>query len=249
MTRPDIFFPAGGSALDTAEAAFYTLTAAPDGLSVDGTVIHPGLPQRPIGLRELRVLLAHPATSAAARHAVWAYLVGRREEPAWQVGAVGIAMPVLRRTAGRLAAGYPGDPADLDAEVLTGFLVGLRRVSPAAPRLGVRLAWAAYRAGVDEARRHSVALPGGGSGLPVAAAMPPAPWGAPRGVLAQAVAAGVLSAADAALIEVSRLDGVPLAELSTVSGPGEELAVRLGRAETRLAQAIVTGRVGVRLPC
>ncbi|WP_131767477.1 hypothetical protein [Candidatus Protofrankia californiensis] len=249
MTRPDRSVPPDGSALDIAEAAFSTLTTSPDGLVVNGADIHAGLPSRPVGLRELRVLLAHPATSAAAWHAAWAYLVGRRDEPAWQVGAVGVAMPLLRRTAGGLAAGYCGDPADLDAEVLIGFLGGLRRVSPAAPRLGVRLAWAAYRAGVTEARRHSVALPGGGSGVSVAAAMPPEPWGAPRGVLAQAVAAEVLSAADAALIAVSRLDGMPLAVLSTVSGPGEELAVRLGRAEDRLAQAIVTGRVGVRVPC
>ncbi|WP_239342516.1 hypothetical protein, partial [Frankia sp. CiP3] len=238
-----------GSVLDTAEAAFSALTTAPDGLSVDGTVIHEGVPQRRIGLRELRVLLAHPATTAPARHAVWGYLVGRREDAAWQVGTVGVAMPVLRRTASRLAAGYPGDPADLDAEVLTGFLAGLRRVSPMAGRLGMRLAWVAYRSGLAEACRHAVMLPGGGSGLPVVAAIPPAPWGAPREVLARAVAVGVLSVAEAELIRASRLDEVPLADLSTLSRPGEELAVRLGQAEARLVRAMLSGRVGVKLPC
>ncbi|WP_239341594.1 hypothetical protein [Frankia sp. CiP3] len=255
MTRSAPSFPVDGSVLDTAEAAFSTLTAAPGGLAVDGAVMHPGLPQRRVGLRELRVLLAHPAIPAAARHTVWTHLVGRRDEPDWQIGAVGVAMPLLRRTAGRLAAGNPGDPADLDAEILTGFLTGLRRISLSAPRLEVRLAWAAYRAGLAEAHRHAPAQPGGGSALAVAAAMPPAPWGAPRNVLAQAVVAGVLSAADADLIQAARLDGIPLADLSaapsadTGTGSGEELAVRLARAEARLARAILTGRVGVRLPC
>ncbi|WP_239406177.1 hypothetical protein [Frankia sp. Cj3] len=256
MARPELSFPVDGSVLDTAEAAFSLLTTAPGGLAVDGAAVHAGLPQRHIGLRELRVLLAHPAIPAGARDAVWTHLVGRREDAAWQVGAVGVAMPLLRRTAGRLAAGYPDDPSDLDAEILTGFLTGLRRVPPAAPRLGVRLAWAAYRAGLVEARRHATALPGGGSELAVVAAMPPPPWGAPLRVLAQAVTVGVLSAGDAALIRASRLDGVALADLSTTpdelgggGGAGEELAVRLGRAEARLGQAILTGRVGIRLPC
>ena len=79
-------------------------------------------------LDELRVLLLHPATSAGARNAVWAELVRRARagDPAWTVGLAGIAMPGLRRAAGSLAAAYRGDPADLQAEILTGFLAAVR---------------------------------------------------------------------------------------------------------------------------
>src|SRR5205085_2367195 len=50
----------------------------------------------------------------------------RAGDPAWTVGLAGIAMPGLRRAAGSLAAAYRGDPADLQSEVLTGFLAAVR---------------------------------------------------------------------------------------------------------------------------
>jgi hypothetical protein len=47
-----------------------------------------------------------------------------------RVGLAGIAMPGLRHAAGSLAAAYRGDPADLQAEVLTGFLAAVRALDP-----------------------------------------------------------------------------------------------------------------------
>ena len=87
-----------------------------------------------------------------ARNQVWAELVRRARAgtPAWIVGLVGIAMPGLRRAAATLSAGYRGDPADLQSEILTGFLAAMRALDlddlDAVP-LASRLCWAAWRAG------------------------------------------------------------------------------------------------------
>jgi hypothetical protein len=240
-------FPAGDgrSALDTADASFAALTAAPGGLAVDGTALHPAFPQRSVGLTELRILLAGPALPAPARHAAWAALSARQADPAWVVGAVGVAMPVLRHTAAHLTDPHLAEIADVEADVLTGFLAALRALPAATPRLGNRLLWAGFRTGLAAAYLHSPDLPAG-TGVPVVAAVPPAPW-APgaRPLLAQAVRVGVLDLHDADLIARSRLDRVPLAALShPLLGPGEELALRRGRAELRLVQAILAGRLG-----
>ncbi len=59
-------------------------------------------------------------------------------------------MPGLRRAAASLARGYRGHPADLQAEILTGFLTALRALHPGDLEdipLASRLCWAAWRAG------------------------------------------------------------------------------------------------------
>ena len=135
-------------ALDAADAAFRLLCAGPRPLSLHASRLAAGLPDRPVPLDELRELLLHPATSARARNQVWAELVRRARagDPAWTVGLAGIAMPGLRRTAGSLAAAWRGDPADLQAEVLTGFLAAVRALDlddlESVP-LASRLCWAA----------------------------------------------------------------------------------------------------------
>jgi hypothetical protein len=78
-------------------------------------------------------LMAHPS-AYTVRDAVWRELIrrARHGRPEWVIAAVGMAMPALLAMAGQLAAGFRGDAVDIDAEVLTGFLEGLRRsVDPA----------------------------------------------------------------------------------------------------------------------
>src|SRR6266545_6181343 len=137
MTRYEEFT----SPLDTADAAFAGLTAGPAPLSLDGRRIGGGLPRRLIPLDELKRLLLRRSTWHAAKDAAWADLVRRSRHggPAWVVGAVGVALPGLRRVAGQLAQGYEGDTADLDAEVLTGFLAALRTVDVTRPAICARL--------------------------------------------------------------------------------------------------------------
>ena len=146
-------YPAGPlDALDAVDAAFRLLTAGPRPLAVHASRLAAGLPDRPVPLDELRVLLLHPATTARARNRVWAELVRRARtgDPAWVIGLTGIALPGLRRAVASLTAAYRGDPADLQAEVLTGFLAAMRGLDPddldSVP-LASRLCWAAWRAG------------------------------------------------------------------------------------------------------
>ena len=141
---------------DAADAAFRLLCAGPQPLALHAAKVAAGLPDRPVPLDELRVLLLHPSTSARARNQVWAELVRRARagDPAWTVGLAGIAMPGLRRAVGSLAAAWRGDPADLQAEVLTGFLAAVRALDPddlESVPLASRLCWAAWRAGQQHA--------------------------------------------------------------------------------------------------
>ena len=137
---------------DAADAAFRLLTAGPQPLALHASRSPPACPDRLVPLDELRALLLHPATGARARNQVWAELVRRARSgaPAWVVGLVGVAMPGLRRAAATLAAAYRGDPADLQTEILTGFLAAMRALDPddldRVP-LASRLCWAAWRAG------------------------------------------------------------------------------------------------------
>ena len=182
---------------DAAETAFRLLCAGPQPLALHASKVAAGLPDRPVPLDELRVLLLHPSTSARARNQVWAELVRRARagDPAWTVGLAGIAMPGLRRAAGSLAAAYRGDPADLQAEVLTGFLAAVRALDPddlESVPLASRLCWAAWRAG----QQHAYADAGWASRRRDLAGWrdgPDLPWGHPDLVLAAAVRQGILT--------------------------------------------------------
>ena len=79
---------------------------------------------------------------------VWRELVirARRDGPGWVVAAVGVAMPGLRRRAGLLASGWRGETADLDAELLAGFLARLATIDVEAPNICQRLIDAGARA-------------------------------------------------------------------------------------------------------
>jgi hypothetical protein len=240
-------FPAGPlDALDAADAAFRLLTAGPRPLAVHASRLAAGLPDRPVPLDELRVLLLHPATTARARNRVWAELVRRARagDPAWVIGLTGIALPGLRRAVASLAAAYRGDPADLQSEVLTGFLAAMRGLDPddldSVP-LASRLCWAAWRAGkalayadADYASRRR--------DLDDQSGAPELPWGHPDFVLAAAVRRGVLTPAQAGLVGRNRLEGVPLARIAAEQNISHTaLCNRRKRAEKALTDAIRNG--------
>jgi len=177
---------------------------------------------------------------------VWAELVRRARtgDPAWVIGLTGIALPGLRRAVASLASAYRGDPADLQSEVLTGFLAAVRGLDlddlDAIP-LASRLCWAAWRAGqalayadADYAgRRRSLAVWRDG---------PDRPWGHPDFVLAAAVRRGILSADQAELIGRNRLEGVPLSQIAAEQNIGHTaLCMRRKRAEKAITDAIRSG--------
>jgi hypothetical protein len=236
--------PAGPlDALDAAEYAFRLLTTGPRPLALHAAHHAAGLPDRPVPLDELRVMLLHPATSTRARNQVWAELVRRARtgEPAWVIALTGIALPGLRRAVASLAAVYCGDPADLQAEVLTGFLAAMRALDLddlGAIALPSRLSWAARRAGqalvyADAAyasRRRDLGDWQDG---------PELPWGHPDLVLAAAVRRGVLTPVQAELIGRNRLEGVPLSQIAAEMGVSHSnLCNQRRRAEEAITEAI-----------
>ncbi|HVA61351.1 MAG TPA: hypothetical protein VNG13_12575 [Mycobacteriales bacterium] len=239
------------SPLDVLDQAFTALVSGPDPLSLDGRTVGRGLPRRLIPLDELKTILLHPSTSYPTREAVWAELVrlSRTGEPAWTVGVTGVAIPGLRRAAGRLSRDYPSHAAlvddyrvDVDAEVLTGFLAALATIDVAAGHLPARLCWAGYRAGRSRCRREVTEARHRAG--PVEGTAPMRPYGHPDLVLLAAVDAGVITLAEARLIGATRLDGMDLQQLAARLGV-TYAAVRMwrSRAERRLTRFLVSGEL------
>jgi hypothetical protein len=131
----------------------------------------------------------------------------------------------------------------VQAEVLAGFLVALRQVEPAGPRVVQRLCSTAVvtaraRLRVSEPARADVKAAAPGS-VP-----PPAACGHPDFVLARAVAAGVITTAEADLIGATRLEDVAVADYAARHAKSYWAVHKArARAEERLVAAIRAGRL------
>lgn len=221
--------------LDIAQQAFAWLVTGPHPVAVGGRLFA-GMPDRPLPLDELRDRLLRRSCPVWQRDAVWAHLVlrSRLEGATWTVGCVGMALPALKATAAKLSASFAGDTSDVHAAVLEGFLAELTKINLRKSKIVLRLRWAAYRAGYACVREALDApMPTGAGGFSSAA--PPPPFGHPDLVLVRAVAEGVLSVDEAALIGSTRL------ERRTLTSVAAELGVRItalhnvrSRAERRL---------------
>lgn len=245
MTAQSLFRRYGDDAvsnsLDIARDTFTWLVTGPDPVSLNGRLF-PGLPDRLIPLDEVRDRLLARRCPQQTRDAVWTHLVlrARTEGATWTVAAVGMALPALTSVAARLSDRFAGDPADVHAEVLSGFLAALPTIDLRRPRVMLRLRWAAYRSGYDAL---ADALEGPTPVAPGFRSTPPhTPWGHPDLVLARAVADGVLTQTEAALIGATRLEGVPVADWAAHHGAGEWAVYKTRkRAELRLAEYLRDG--------
>ncbi|GAB1512498.1 hypothetical protein JCM33774_45400 [Actinophytocola sp. KF-1] len=229
------------NALDIARDTFTWLVTGPHPVSLNGRHFE-GLPNRQIPLDEVRDRLLARRCPQATRDAVWAHLVlrARTEGATWTVAAVGVALPALTSVAATLSARFAGDPADVHAEVLRGFLAALPTIDLRRPRIMLRLRWAAYRSGYD-ALAEALASP-----TPVAPGFrstpPHTPWGHPDLVLARAVADRVLTPTEAALIGATRLEDVSVADWAVQHQTGEWAVYKTRkRAERRLVEYLRDG--------
>jgi hypothetical protein len=232
------------SALAAAAKAFDILVAPPAALSIDGTLVGHGLPARAIPLDELRELLLARTCPPQTRDAAWQLLIGyaRSWGPAWVVGTVGMALPGLTRMAGRLCAGHPQLVEDIEAELLAGFLEGLRHGDLSGPAPYVRLCWMGWRA--------ALAVRGGDipaelPELPDPASHTPArPYGHPDLILSRAVATGWISQEQAELISATRLDRELIDQIAARRGVAASvLRMRRRRGELALADAMRKGHL------
>ena len=226
--------PLTDSPFDTLERTFTLLTSGPDPLALDGTGV-PGLPDRPIPLGELKARLLHPSTRFEVRDAIVDELVTRAQAEGgrWTVGLAGVLLPGLRRTVRALVRACPGKTDDIEAEALAAFLAAVSRCQPGRPRLASWLRWQA-RKGATRLLHAEMAEQARPGTEPVSAA-PPRPWGHPDLVLAKAVRAGVISAADAELISATRIGDTDLAEAAAALDLGYWAChKRRRRAESRV---------------
>ncbi|WP_428962222.1 hypothetical protein [Micromonospora fluostatini] len=242
------------SHLSAADAAYGALTCGPrpltldcDGLTWDiGNGADVRLPSGVVALPVLRDwLLAHPGDHAA-RDVVWRELVlrARLRGKEWTIAAVGMAMPALVRIAGRLSAGYQGDPADIDSEVVTGFLEALRdRVDLTRPALYASLTMAAFRAGRRLRLADDQTVPVEDIDHVVAASRTPkVPYGHPDLLVSRAGTVGIIDDADVQpWIEVRLGRRAPEPIAARLGITVDALRMRLGRADERLARAVTDG--------
>jgi hypothetical protein len=226
------------SAIAAADEAFTVLAVRPAPLAFDARGIA-GLPDRHLDLLELRALLTGRSVPTPSSDAVWRRLAAQARAwgPAWVVAAVGMAVPGLSRVSTRLASGCPQLAEDVDSEVVAGFLAELRTTDLDQPRVWLRLLWAAWRSGQRVRRTHeAVELP---EDVRVEASTPRVPYGHPDLLLGRAVAAGIITAYEAALIGDTRLGGVLVEQLADQQGMSAPvLRMRRHRAERRLVSAL-----------
>ncbi|MDG4793650.1 hypothetical protein [Micromonospora sp. WMMD1082] len=233
------------TALTVAEDAFRLLVCEPAPLAFDGRPIA-GLPDRHIPLDELRTLLRARTMSPDTSDAIWRQLAHQAQHwgPAWTVGAVGVALPGLTHLAARLSKGFAKLADDIDSELLAAFLHALRTDDLQAPRVWLRLCWAAWRAGVKARRSDDLLeLP---PDVPVGSRTPYRPYGHPDLVLGRAVAAGIITEAQAELIAATRLGDVLIEQIAAECGqPGAVVRMRRKRAERKLVAALKQGQLAV----
>lgn len=215
----------GPNALDAARDAYRCLVTGPDPLAIEGRLF-PGMPDSRLRLDQACDRLLDRGCAQHTRDAVWAHLVlrARTGDPAWRVGAVGLALPALTNAAAQLSRQFDANSTvvaeEVAAELLRGFLEALERVDVSRRKIATRLRWAAYRAAylflVSEA---NAPKPVGGIaevlGLsrtpgPATSGVPRRPYEHPDLVLAHAVGDGVITGAEAELIVATRLEHMPV---------------------------------------
>ncbi|MGV9613239.1 hypothetical protein [Nocardia xishanensis] len=175
---------------------------------------------------QLRERLWDPVTPMDEVDAIWVWLLERvrtQDEDAMLVCAA-LAAPMLSRTASEYATPSNTARHDIESEVLTAFLGHLPRVGLEEPGVWHRLRWGAYRAMLKAARQQQTGatvvadldrdLAPLGERVQAIVAGP----GHPETVLAQAVAAGVISEEAAELIAASRWEGRSLTALAAERG-------------------------------
>lgn len=102
---------AGYSPLDMAVESFLALTKTPFPLQLESLEVGHGAS---VSLDDLQAYLLDPELVCRVRDVAWRALAARArsEDPAWVVGAVGVAAPRLRRITAALTAGCAADRTD-----------------------------------------------------------------------------------------------------------------------------------------
>ncbi len=233
--------------LDIAETTFDLLTRGPAPLSLDGAALGHGLPARQISLDEVRAILLHPSTGHDARDAVWKELVqrARREGPSWVMGCVGVALPGLKGIVRDRLRGLDNKPgvgtSRVAGDLLSAFCEALHEIDLERPWISQRLLGRSAKAVQRAYRWRAQVIPVDPCTL---ARINPAPSsdGHVDLLMGSAVQQGVITAVDAEIITLTRLEGVNPTDLAGRLGMSyAALMKRRSRAERRLVAAMRDG--------
>ncbi|MFD7706993.1 hypothetical protein [Streptomyces sp. NPDC059786] len=193
----------------------------------------------------VRTHLAHPSTRPELREQTWREVIRRAHglgEP-WDVVALAMTVPVLRRMLARLARPVHLERAEVEQEALAAVATALHTVDPGDERLDRELFSAADRAVhrlVHAAHRRAAReIVPAAAHLDQLCSVPQADLGEPVDeltVLARAVQARVVDVTEARLIARTRLDGEPMQHLAVERGVSlRQLYRHRGAAEQHLA--------------
>ncbi|TDC68491.1 hypothetical protein E1200_11570 [Actinomadura sp. GC306] len=233
--------------LDVAETTFDLLTRGPAPLSVDGAALGHGLPARMIALDELRAIMLHPSTRQEARDAAWKDMVtrARSEGPAWVIACVGVALPGLKAVVRDRLRRLDNDPgagtSRVAADLLSQFHETLHQIDLEEPWIPQRLVARSART-VERAYRARVQV------IPVdpctlAEITSSASSDAHVDLLlASAVQQDVITAVEAEIIIMTRLEGMAPSDLvERLRTNYQALMKRRRRAEMCLVAALRDG--------
>jgi len=245
------------SALGVAEKVFSLLQRGPAPLSLSPHDLRPDpagdqasvaggvlAGQEPVSLWSLRELVVRRELPVVVVNQMWTVLVTRAQTDGetWTVGAVGMALPALFSLAGDLSGSPRRECADLDAEILGGFLSGLALARPGTRALFPVLLRHARNAGLAWVTAQRLAA----RARPLTHAsldrlLTPETSTHPDQVLAELVAAEVLTSQDARLLIATRLEGIPDRQVAAAAGlTYDTLRKRRLRAERKVT-AHLTG--------
>ncbi|WP_328610561.1 hypothetical protein OG943_16030 [Amycolatopsis sp. NBC_00345] len=179
-------------------------------------------------------LIGSRATDHAVKDAIWAELVrlAQTDTETWQIIAAGLLAPSLAATARRVVVERGGDPAEIESEVMLGFIEALRVVDPSMRRLVPHLKRVAYDRAMS-AFQHPSAYCAKTTAFCVV------PIVARRGhidlVLAEAIGYHILTRAEAELIGRTRIEGLSLTAAARQLGfPAEQCREVRANAEFKL---------------
>jgi hypothetical protein len=232
------------SALDSAEHAFQALVdRRPQPVAFDARALGHGWPARFIPLDELREsLVRDPRYSHTAKDAAWHQVIdhARNWGQPWIAAATGLALPALVAMAAKLRPGREQVIADVESELVTGFIHALLKDDLSGPAPQLRMCWAGWRAAL------LVRDPRPWEEIPElfdpSSRSPTRPYGHPDLLLGRAARLGVIRPEDAQLISQTRFGRVLIEQIAGQRGiEPAALRMRRRRAELKVVQALAEG--------
>ncbi|MEU5482836.1 hypothetical protein [Streptomyces mirabilis] len=215
------------SPLGELEQAFLALAHGVEPLTLPAHLVCDAPDRAAWPVDRVRTHLAHPSTRPELREQTWREVIRRAHElgEPWDVVAVAMTVPVLRRMLARLARPLHLERAEVEQEALAAVAAALRTLDPGAERLDRELFSAADRAVhrlVYAARRRATRETDQAPlHLDHLCSVPQANHAEPADeltVLARAVQDRVVDVAEARLIARTRLGGEPMDRLAAERG-------------------------------